>query len=175
MSRDAAAAAVVLASRRQVARPIRLIGPRGETQVTGTQLGARPLLDVALDEAVAPGARERLLRRLGLGDTRTIPLVYRIGPVRAAELANRLDDSFGEEPKDADLEVAADGTSVAITTPAPGTVVDRAALRRGLRSLPAELGIPARYARPVGRYGRGAAGAREGRPPPRRTAGGALP
>jgi vancomycin resistance protein YoaR len=142
MSRDEAAAAVVPAARRQIARSIRLIGPRGETQVTGTQLGARPLLDVALDDALAPGARKRLLRRLGLGDTRAIPLVYRIGPVRAAELANRLDDSFGEEPKNADLEVAADGTSVAITTPAPGTVVDRAALRSSLTSLPAELGVP---------------------------------
>ena len=29
-----------------------------------------------------------------------------------------------------------------ITTPAPGTVVDRGALRRGLRSLPAEIGVP---------------------------------
>ena len=142
MSRDEAEAAVLPIARRQMARPIRLIGPRGETQVTGTKLGARPLLDVALDEAIAPGARERLLRRIGLGDTRAIPLVYRIGPVRAAELANRLDDSFGEEPQNADLEVAADGTSVAITTPAPGTVVDRAALRKGLRSLPAEIGVP---------------------------------
>jgi vancomycin resistance protein YoaR len=142
MSRGEAAAAVGLAARRQIARPIRLIGPRGETQVTGTQLGARPLLDTALDEALAPGTRERLQRRLGLGATHAIPLVYRIGPVRAAELANRLDDSFGDEPKNADLEVAAGGTSVAITTPAPGTVVDRAALRRSLTSLPAEVGVP---------------------------------
>ncbi len=142
MSRGDAAAAVIPAARRQVGRPIRLIGPRGETRVTGTELGARPLLDVALDEAIAPGTRKRLLRRLGLGDTRTIPLVYRIGPVRAAALANRLDDSFGEEPKTADLEISPDGASVTITTPAPGTVVDRAALRSGLRSLPAELGIP---------------------------------
>ena len=142
MSRDEAAATVMSATRRQIARPIRLIGPRGETRVTGKELGARPLLEVALDEAIAPGARTRLLRRLGLGDTRTISLLYRIGPVRAAELANRLDDSFGDEPKNADLEISPDGAQVTVTTPAPGTVVDRAALRRGLTSLPAELGIP---------------------------------
>ncbi len=141
-SRAEATAAATRAARRQSDRPIRLIGPRGETRVTGRELGARPLLDVALDEAVAPNARTRLLRRLGIGSARTIPLTYRLGPVRAAELANRLDDSFGDEPTNADLEISADGTSVAVTSPAPGTVVDRAALRNGLTSLPAELGIP---------------------------------
>ncbi|MEO5632408.1 VanW family protein [Gaiella sp.] len=142
MSREEAAAAIIPAGRRTIARSIRLIGPRGETSVTGAELGARPRLGAALDEAVAPGARTRLLRRLGFGDERTILLTYRLGPVRAAELANRLDDLFGEEPKHADLEVSPDGGSVTVTTPAPGTVVDRAALRRGLASLPAELGIP---------------------------------
>ncbi len=141
-SRAEATAAATRAARRQSDRPIRLIGPRGETRVTGRELGARPLLDVALDEAVAPNARTRLLRRLGIGGARTIPLTYRLGPVRAAELANRLDDSFGDEPTSADLEISAGGTSVAVTAPAPGTVVDRAALRNGLASLPAELGIP---------------------------------
>lgn len=142
MSRKEATAVVLPAARRQILRPVRLIGPRGETGVTGEELGARPLLDVALDEAVASGTRTRLLRRLGFGDARTILLTYRLGPVRAAELANRLDDSFGDEPKNADLVVSPDGGSVAITAPAPGTVVDRAALRRGLTSLPIELGIP---------------------------------
>ncbi|WP_411277899.1 VanW family protein [Gaiella sp.] len=142
MSREEAAAAIIPAGRRTIARSIRLIGPRGETSVTGAELGARPRLGAALDEAVAPGARTRLLRRLGFGDERTILLTYRLGPVRAAELANRLDDLFGEEPKHADLEVSPDGGSVTVTTPAPGTVVDRAALRRGLASLPTELGIP---------------------------------
>jgi len=141
MSREEATAVVLPAARRQILRPVRLIGPRGETRVTGEELGARPLLGIALDEAVATGTRTRLLRRLGFGDARTILLKYRLGPVRAAELANRLDDSFGDEPKNADLVVSPDG-SVAVTAPAPGTVVDRATLRRGLTSLPIELGIP---------------------------------
>jgi vancomycin resistance protein YoaR len=142
MSRAEASSAVILAARREVSRPIRLIGPRGETKVTGRELGARPLVALALDEAIAPTAWTRLMRRLGLGDTRAIPLTYRLGPVRAAELANRLDDSFGEAPKNADLEITSDGSSVAVTAPAPGTVVDRAALREGLSTLPDELGVP---------------------------------
>ncbi len=89
-----------------------------------------------------PALARGFSRRLGLGDERQIPLTYRLGPVRAAELANRLDDSFGDEPKNADLEISPDGETVAVTVPAPGTVVDRAALRRGLVTLPPELGIP---------------------------------
>ena len=142
MSRKEATAVVKRAARRQIARPVRLIGPRGETRVTGKELGAQPLLDGALDEAVDSGTTTRLLRRLGFGDARSIPLTYRLGPVRAAELADRLDDSFGDEPENADLEVSPDGASVAVTAPAPGTVVDRAALRSGLSSLPTELGVP---------------------------------
>ena len=40
MSRAEARSAVILAARRQVARPIRLIGPRGETRVTGSGAGS---------------------------------------------------------------------------------------------------------------------------------------
>ena len=142
MSRDEAATSVLLAARRRVAGSIRLIGPRGEMRVTGRELGARPLLDVALDAAIESSASSRLLRRVGFGAKRTIPLTYRLGPVRAAALANRLDAAVGDEPKDAGLEVAADGSSVTITAPAQGAVVDRSALRRELSRLPQELGIP---------------------------------
>ena len=142
LSRADAAAAVLPATRRDLARSIRLIGPRGESRVSGLELGARPLLGKALDEALATGTGSRLLRRLGLGNERRIPVTYRLGPVRAAELANRLDRAFGDEPKNADLEISPDGGTVAVTVPAPGTVVDRAALRRGLVTLPPELGIP---------------------------------
>jgi len=141
-TRDEAAAAVLPTAKSRVAGSIRLIGPRGEERVTGTALGARPLLDVALDTALLSGVTERLLRRAGIGEAHSIPLDYRLGPVRTAELANRLDRTFGEKPQDADIVVTADGVSV--SAPAQGTLVDRGALRRGLRALPLELGVPLR-------------------------------
>lgn len=140
MTRDEATAAVAPATMSRTARTIRLIGPRGEERVTGSALGARPLLEPALDTALDAGVVERLLRHVGIGATRSYALAYRIGPVRAAELANRLDERFGEQPKNADLVVTASG--VTVSTPEQGTVVDRAALRKGLRSLPDELGVP---------------------------------
>ncbi len=142
MSYDEATEAILPATQRATARPIRLIGPRGALRVSGRELGARPLVDVALDEASASGWSTRLLRRLGFGEERVVPLAYRLGPVRAAELANRLDDEFGDEPRNADLKIGAGGSPVTVTAPAPGTVVDRGALRRGLSALPQELGVP---------------------------------
>ena len=144
MTRDEAAAAVLPTAQDRVGRSIRLIGPRGEERVNGRDLGARPLLDEALAVAVDASPGERLLRHAGLGAAESIDVVYRIGPVRAAELANRLDRRFGEQPQNADLVVDPDSLATSISEPAPGTLVDRAALRRGLRTLPAELGVPLR-------------------------------
>ncbi len=59
--------------------------------------------------------------------------------MRTAELANRLDRRFGEPARDAVLVVGADGTT--IEPPSQGVRIDRRALRRGLRTLPAELGL----------------------------------
>ena len=70
MTRDEAAAAVLPVAQSRVARSIRLIGPRGVERVTGRDLGARPLLDPALDIAVDAGPGERLLRHAGLGSRR---------------------------------------------------------------------------------------------------------
>jgi vancomycin resistance protein YoaR len=142
MTRDEAAAAVLPMAQSRVTRSIRLIGPRGVARVTGRDLGARPLLDPALDTALAAGPAERLLRHAGLGSAERIDVTYRLGPVRAAELANRLDKRFGEQPQDADLAIDPETAAITISKPAQGTLVDRAALRRGLRTLPTELGVP---------------------------------
>lgn len=147
MRRDEAAAAVLPAAQARVGRSIRLIGPRGEARVTGRALGARPLLDAALDTALAAGPGERLLRHAGIGAAEQIAVVYRLGPVRAAELANRLDERFGEKPRNAGLVV--DAGTASISVPAPGTLVDRGALRQGLRTLPPELGVPLRRELPT--------------------------
>jgi vancomycin resistance protein YoaR len=142
MTREEAAAAALPAAQARVTRSIRLIGPRGEARVTGRALGARPLLDPALDVALDAGPGERLLRHVGLGSAAHMDVTYRLGPVRSAELANRLDQRFGEQPTNADLLIDPDTAAVSISKPAPGTLVDRAALRRGLRTLPTELGVP---------------------------------
>ena len=149
MTRAEATAAALPAAQARVARPIRLIGPRGEARVTGRDLGARPLLDPALDVALDAGPGERLLRHVGIGSASQIEVIYRLGPVRAAELANRLDGRFGEQPRNADLIIDADTAAISISKPAPGTLVDRAALRRGLRTLPVELGVPLRVRAPI--------------------------
>ncbi len=130
-----------------VDRPIRLVGPNGVAFTTGTALGAKPLEKAALDRAFDVGLLERAARHLGLGGEREIELEYRLGPVRTAELANRLDARFGDAPTNADIEL--DGTAVSVVPAAPGTAVDRKALRRALRTLPREVGISVVAAAPA--------------------------
>ena len=48
--------------------------------------------------AVHKGSLERLLRRVGIGDAAEIPLAYRLGPVRTAELANSARPAIRREP-----------------------------------------------------------------------------
>lgn len=140
MTRDEAMAAITSVAGATIRRPIRLIGAGGAAETSGTELGAQPLVDEALAEVFAVGTLDRMLRRVGIGRKREIPLAYRLGPVRAAELADMLDARFGEPARDAALIVSATGTTV--VAPSQGMRVDRGALRRGLRSLPPELGIP---------------------------------
>lgn len=138
-TRDEARRAIAHAARTAISRPIRLIGAGGEARTSGRELGARPLVDDALDEALETGPLDRVLRKVGIGKAETLELSYRLGPVRTAELANRLDRRFGEPARDAVVVVAHDGTTV--EPPSQGTRVDRRALRQGLRTLPAELGL----------------------------------
>jgi vancomycin resistance protein YoaR len=138
-TRNEASATIADAARAAVARPIRLIGSGGVALTSGRELGARPLVDVALDQALDAGPFERLLRRAGIGKADRLELAYRLGPVRTAELANRLDRRFGEPARNAAVVVGKD--AVTVEPPSQGARVDRRALRRGLRTLPAELGL----------------------------------
>lgn len=139
-TRAEARRAISAASRAAIGRPIRLIGTGGEALTSGAELGAQPLIEEALEQASEGGLFDRLLRRAGIGETKVFGLAYRLGPVRLAELANRLDERFGDPARDAVLIVSAEGTSV--EPPAPGTRIDRGALRQGLRTLPSEFGLP---------------------------------
>lgn len=144
VGRDRAAA---LAQARPLDRPIRLVGPSGVAFTSGTALRAEPLAEAAVEQAMDIGIIARAARHLGFGDTRTVTLEYRLGPVRLAELANRLDARFGEPPRNADLKLK--GTSVKVTPAAPGTGVDRKALKRALTPLPREVGIAVVHATPA--------------------------
>lgn len=126
------------AAARQMSRPIRLLAPGGEERTSGRQLGAVPELDVALEEALDAGVLHRLARHVGLGEARQIPLTYRLGPVKAALVANRIDERFGDPPQDGQVRVTAD--AIEVVPAAPGIAVDRTALRRSLRTLPGRSG-----------------------------------
>ena len=146
-TREEARRTIRRAVRPMIARPIRLLGTGGEATTSGSELGARPLVDAALDEALDTGRFDRVLRRLGIGNARKLGLAYRLGPVRAAEVANRLDRVFGEPARNARVVIGERETT--IEPPSPGTRIDRGALRSGLRTLPPELGLPLRKVPPA--------------------------
>jgi vancomycin resistance protein YoaR len=149
--------ALARASARRLEQPIRLVGPEGEITTSGRALDARPRVEAALAAALDAGPFDRVLARLGVRDGPELELAYRLAPVRAAELANRVDRRFGDPPRDADVRVTDDG--VEVVEARDGTAVDRGALRRALRTLPSRLALPIGHAAPVvaTREGRAAA------------------
>lgn len=142
-----ARAAIEAAAAAVIARPIRLLGPGGEAVTSGRELGATALVDDALAEAMDAGPLDRLVRRVGIGDGQQLALSYRLGPVRAARVSNRIDRRFGEPARDAAVVVKA--AAVEVEPAAPGTAVDRGALRRALRTLPTEVGLTLVTSAPV--------------------------
>jgi vancomycin resistance protein YoaR len=147
MGEDEARAALTAAAAERSARPIELSGENGSIATSGAELGATPLIEEALAEAFAAGVVDRVLARVGVRDGERIPLRYRLGPVRAAELANRIDARFGGAPRDARVVVSEGG--IRVTAARRGTAVDRGALRRALRTLPAGVRLAIVDARPV--------------------------
>ena len=135
------------AAAKRARRSIRLIAPGGEARTSGRELGAAAELQPALERAFDAGPVERLLRHVGIGEAEKIPLSYRLGPVRAATVANRIDAAFGTLPRDGDVVVAAG--EVRVSPAEPGLAVDRGRLRRALRTLPPEVGVPLEEAAPV--------------------------
>jgi vancomycin resistance protein YoaR len=106
---------------------------------SGAELGASPLLDEALADALDAGATDRVLARVGLRDGPQLELAYRLAPVRAAVLANRVDRRFGDPPRDARVAVSDD--AIRVVEARSGTAVDRRALRRSLRTLPDRVSL----------------------------------
>ncbi len=147
MDEDAARAALAREAGQRLTRPIALT--RREWHDDDERRGAsrdRPV-DEALATALEAGATDRVLARLGVRDGPELALSYRLAPVRAAELANRIDARFGDPPTDAEVVIADD--EIRVEESSSGTAVDRGALRRGLRTLPAEVELAVVAAGPV--------------------------
>ena len=147
LTEDEARAAVGEAAAQRVTRRIALRGPTGTAATTGAELRAEPEIDAALETADDGGTARRVLARLGLRDGPDVPLSFRLAPVPAARLANRIDRRFGDPPRDATVVVDAD--TLRVVEARPGTGVDRGALRRGLRTLPSSLRLDVVRQRPV--------------------------
>lgn len=147
LSEDDARERLAQAAGRRLERPIRLRGPDGVAVTRGSELRARPLLEAALERAKEGGTTKRVLARLGLADGVDVQLGFALAPVPAARLGNRLDARFGEPALDARVEVGAG--AVRVVEGRPGTAVDRAALRRGLATLPPTLSVAVEPSRPV--------------------------
>ena len=101
---------------------------------SGAELRATALIDEALATALDAGATDRVLARLGVRDGPELALSYRLAPVPAAELANRIDARFGDPPKDAEVVIADD--AIRVEESSSGTAVDRGGLRRSPRDPP---------------------------------------
>ena len=147
MSEDQARETLRAAAAQRRSRPIALTGPSGAMSTSGAALRATPEVDAALVEALEASAPDRVLARLGLRDGPELPLTYRLAPVRAAELANRIDARFGDPPEDAQVVVTDD--AIRIVEAQAGTAVDRRALRRALETLPTEVALSVVDAWPV--------------------------
>lgn len=147
MSESDARRALQRAAVRRVGRPIRLAGPDGQLTTSGRALGASPRIEAALAAALDSRPFDRVLARLRLHDGPDAVLGFRLGPVRVAALANRVDRRFGDPPRDGDAAVTDDG--VEVIEARPGTAVDRGALRRSLATLPPRVTLSIGPARPV--------------------------
>ncbi|HEX6725207.1 MAG TPA: VanW family protein [Gaiella sp.] len=148
LTEEQAHTAVERAASARMAVPIRLVGPHGALAATsGRELRARPLAEEAVAEADDGGSLGRVLARVGLRKGRQVELGYRLGPVAAAKLANRLDHRFGEPWRDARVDVAAG--SIRVVEARPGSGVDRKALRLSLRTLPSRVELRIVTVRPA--------------------------
>jgi vancomycin resistance protein YoaR len=137
-TQDEAIVAVERAAAARLTAPIRLVSPDGAlASTTGRELRATPLVEAAVAAAADEGWFTRVLARVGLRRGRHVELGYRLGPVAAAKLADRLDDRFGVPWRNA--EVAVSESAIRVVRARPGTGVDRKALRRSLRTLPARV------------------------------------
>jgi vancomycin resistance protein YoaR len=147
LSEEAARAEIEQIAAERLERPISLVGPSGTVRITGKELRAKALVDQALEAASERGTVGRVLARLGVRDGPRVELAYRLAPVRAARLCNRLDRRFGTPWRDGAVSV--EDESIEVVDARSGTGVDRGGLRRALRTLPPSVPLSVIAVRPV--------------------------
>jgi vancomycin resistance protein YoaR len=140
LDEDEARRRIRAAARKRLDDPVRLVTLGSETEVSGAALRATPQLDQALAQATDVSVVGRLARRLGLGETRRIPLRYRADPERIEVLYRELQGRFERQPRSARLVVEASG--VRVVPALVGTTVDEIAFVRGLKRLPRSFDVP---------------------------------
>jgi vancomycin resistance protein YoaR len=148
LSEDAARHRLETAAAARIDEDVELRAETGRAATSGRALGAEPLVEEALGAALEPGIVSRLLRRVGLGAERELPLRYALGPVRVARLANDLDGRFGTPARNAELVVET-GRVTRVEPSAAGMGVDRRALRRELALLPSSIRLSFGRVEPV--------------------------
>jgi vancomycin resistance protein YoaR len=134
------------ASARRAAEPIAVVHGADAFTVTGTDLGARPLVDEALEAADDAGPLERVLAHVGVGG-RDVPLRFGLDRGLVAGFAEQLDASIARPPRDARVRITAAGL---VTTEAvEGSAVNRGALNTRLRRLAPRVAVPMRPVAPT--------------------------
>ncbi len=131
---------------KQVNEPVEIASDDYSVEITGAQLGAKPLVKDAVTEAGGVGLFERLARRLGFGETRVVPLHYALHPEQVRLLGNELDRRLAVEPDDAKLVVK--GTTTAVIPSSEGRTVAAGRLKALLSTLPSQVDVPLATVRP---------------------------
>ncbi|MCB0881762.1 MAG: VanW family protein [Thermoleophilia bacterium] len=114
--------------------------------VSGRELGARPLVDAAFEDAGDRGALSSALDRVGIHRTRQVPLRFALAPGRVEALVARVRREAGSPPRAATVVVAAGGLRV--RAGARGVGFDEDALRSRLTELPASITLDAHEVAP---------------------------
>jgi len=110
-------------------------------------LDPRPAARAAVDEAIAgDGYWSRFRRKVGLGETRRLPLLFSVPPPARERASDRVEAAVARPARSAAVRV--EGGRIAVAPAVPGRRLDRAAFVRRLRALPPVLDAPTRSVPP---------------------------
>ena len=142
-SRDEVVTAVRARARELVREPLvitRTDKPGFRVAATRAELGARPRVKAAVDEAMEPrNFGGRLLSRLGIGPTRDVEIRFTLDPARVTALIRRVTGRVNDPARSAKLEVTAD--DIVLTPGKAGFGIDPASLRAQIVALPDEIAV----------------------------------
>lgn len=138
--------------RREAARlnstPVTIVLPDGRLHLTPAQLGATPLVDVAIEQArTARGSFGRVLAAIGLGTERNVDIALRADARVVESIVSSFAASYDRVPRDA--EVRRSGSRLELVPAAPGRRLDRALLRKRLTVASGTVVVPFRAVRPA--------------------------